>query len=459
MTGRRAALIIGLATVAGLPCRPAPATPNGGRTRELWPLFKRVHGDELRSVTVRPLFKVESDVREGTRRVDVLYPLFKWQRAADGTMQWWLVPVVLYTRDVDTEGRTDTDMAVLPFVFAGSSSDGTENYFAFFPFGGTMRQLLFFDKITFVAFPAYLRLERRGYTSRHVCWPVFSRGEGPGETAWRIWPFYGERRVDGAVAFRTVLWPFYSEWHKDDTSSVLVFPWYHTMRSERRRLWSVLPPFISRDVVPETQFCRWRAPWPFIELTRSDTERTTYLWPVWGRRERPGKTSSFILWPAFTFADTQRGETVRELRSRFLAFGVAETIQDEKGEPIDRYVQLWPLFHWAAGTDPSQTEVNILSPLWFRRGAERFWDMYGPFWTLYRHETRDGSAADYALGRILAFERGPERTRAACWPLCEYARERDTTEFELLKGLLAFTRDTGGRQIRLLWVVKVPGGK
>ena len=58
---------------------------------------------------------------------------------------------------------------------------------------------------------------------------------------------------------------------------------------------------------------------------------------------------------------------------------------------------------WTAGTDPATTEFNVLSPLWFRRGAERFWDMYGPFWTLYRHEKHeDGGAADYALGRILS---------------------------------------------------------
>jgi len=458
MTGR-AALMIGLTTAATLCCRLAAAVPEDGSTTELWPVFESILSDESRSVTVRPLFKVESDRRDDTRRVDVLYPLFKWQTSEDGSMQWWLVPIAYYFRDVDTEGRTDTDVALLPVLFKGSSSDGTEDYFAVFPLGGITKQLLFFDKITFVAFPVYLRLERDDYKSQHVCWPVFGRGEGPHASAWRIWPIYGERRVDGEFRFRTVLWPVYSEWHKDDSSSVLVFPLYHTMRSESKRLWSVLPPLFSYDIAPDKQFRRWRAPWPFIEVVRSETWQRTNLWPLWGRTGRPGKKASFMLWPAFTFQETQRDKT-RELHRRFCVFGVADTVEDETGEPTDRYVQFWPLLHWSAGTDPATTAFNVLSPLWFRRGAERFWDMYGPFWTLYRHETReDGSAADYALGRILSVERSPDSKRAVLWPICEYARDSDSTKIEILKGLWGVRRDGDGRHIRLLWFINVPSGK
>ncbi len=452
----RAALTIALAVAATLWCRFAASGSVDDSAFELWPFFESVRSDELQSVTIRPLFKVVSSRRDQTRRVDVLYPFFKWQTGPDDSMQWWLMPITYYLRDVDTEGRTDTDMAVLPVLFTGSSSDGTEDYLAVFPIGGTTKQLLFFDKITFVAFPVYVRLERGDYVSRNVLWPVFGRGEGPHESAWRVWPIYGERRVDDALRFRTVLWPIYSEWHKDESSSVMVFPLYHSIRSESKRLWSVLPPVFSYDIVPENEFRRWRAPWPLIEVVRSETWQRTNVWPVWGRTDRPGEKASFVLWPAFTYQETRRDKS-RERHTRFLVFGVADTIEDETGEPTDRYVQLWPVFHWSAGRDPGVTEFNVLSPLWFRRGAERFWDMYGPFWTLYRHETHeDGGAADYALGRILAFERGPERKRTSFWPIFEYARDIDSSKIEVLKGLFTVRRESDERYIRLLWLLKVP---
>ena len=141
-------------------------------------------------------------------------------------------------------------------------------------------------------------------------------------------------------------------------------------------------------------------------------------------------------------------------------FGVADTVEDKTGEPTDRYVQLWPLFHWTAGTDPATTEFNVLSPLWFRQGAERFWDMYAPFWTLYRHETHeDGGASDYALGKILSVERGPDRKRTAFWPIYEYESDTNSSKIEILKGLCTVRRDSDGRHIRLLWFINVPSSK
>jgi len=422
---------------------------------ELWPFFESIRTEEVRSVTVRPLFKVLSDRRDQTRRVDILYPFFKWQSGADGDLDWWLAPVTYYMRDVGPDGRSETDKALLPIVFAGSSTDGSEDYFAVFPVGGTMKGAFGFDELLFVAFPAYLRLEKRGYVSQNVLWPVFGVGRGDRRSAWRVWPVYGQTRVDGDLTFRTVLWPIYTEWHRADSSTVLIFPIYHTMRSDTKRLWSVLPPLFSYDIMPSQHLRRWRIPWPLVEIARSDTIRTTHIWPVWGRNERPGRTSSFVLWPAFTSTDLEY-ETSRRMYRRVLLAGVSETTENEEGEREERYVQLWPLVHWTRSQEPPEFEFNILSPLWFHHGAERFWEMYGPFWTLYRHETRADSKADYILGRIIKFERGPQRRRIGLWPVCEYMREDGSTEFELLKGLVSVRTEPAGRRLRLLWFINLP---
>jgi len=455
MTGR-VAVRGGLTVLAAAWCSLAVAVPDGTHKRELWPVFESIRSDEMRSVTVRPLFDVSSNRREPTRRVDVLYPFFKWQTLEDGSLRWWLMPIAYYMRDVDTNGRSETDMALLPVLFVGSSSDGTEDYLAVFPVGGTMKQFFNLDKIAFVAFPAYLYLERGDYTSRSVLWPVFAAGKGTQESAWRVWPLYGERRVDDTLVYRTVLWPIYSQWHKDDSTSVLVFPLYHTMRSETHELWSVVPPLFSYDVKPADQFRRWRMPWPIVEVVRSETERTTRVWPLWGRRDRPRRTSSFILWPAFTSDETEDDDGSREIRRRFLLCGLSETVEDEETGPVERYLQFWPLFHWTASAEPAQTEFNILSPLWFRHGADRFWSMYGPFWTLYRHESRDdGTVADHVLGRIVTYERAPHRKRVSVWPLFAYTREDGSREIELFKGLWKSRRGPAGRELRMLWFFKM----
>ncbi|MCD6288445.1 MAG: hypothetical protein J7M12_04960 [Candidatus Hydrogenedentes bacterium] len=416
---------------------------------ELWPIIDRIKTPETSSLTVRPLFKVSSDRQDIGRRVDVLYPFFKWERHNDGDLQCWLAPLVYHIVSVNPYGRVESDTAVLPIFFSGSTSDGSEDYMAVFPLGGTVKDFMGVDEAHCVLFPLYVHIKNKGYDSRSVLWPIFEKGTGKNRSGWRVWPLYGERRTGGKITYRTVLWPIYTRWQNKNGNYLLVFPLYYKSDTASQKVRSIIPPLFVHAENWKKHETAWYLPWPFIEIVRSPTSHVNRYWPIWGAARRGDRNSMFVLWPLYMSSEKKNDE-IEKWSRRSLIATLSTGEKDLKTGATDRYFQLWPLFHWSKQTPNDRSEFNLLSPLWFRYPSERFREMYGPLWTLYRHERKDGLVTDEVLSRVLTVERSADRHRVALWPLFSVERDSGRWNWDLLKGLVG--RHDGETQV--LWMLK-----
>ena len=120
------------------------------------------------------------------------------------------------------------------------------------PLGGTIRGLIGKDRIDYLLFPLWARLQDRSQISEHYLFPIAAVNDGPLRKGWRVFPFYGESQgftSDGRTRdqSRTILWPFWNEkTSRLDTDNPIhswwLWPLYGQIKSHARGLRSVLFP-------------------------------------------------------------------------------------------------------------------------------------------------------------------------------------------------------------------------
>lgn len=251
-----------------------------------------------------------------------------------------IFPLFLFETERRPDGVQDTDWFLLPFFAGGSSSDGEEDFFAFFPFFGTLKNFLAWEEVRFVLFPLWARTQKQtGTQSTHWLWPFFGRSTGRGE-GWRFWPFYGTWQVPGRERSRYVMWPF---WTESETNLAGPHP---------RRSWFLFP---------------------FYGRTEQDDYRAvTWLWPFLGRAERPSTGySSWAFWPFLKFEEGGTGElgepNPRKLQ-RILPFYVH--FEDEQTEWS---AVLWPIF-WSRQDrfGDIERDADYVLPLWWSWRTKRY---------------------------------------------------------------------------------------
>ncbi|TAH34891.1 MAG: hypothetical protein EYC70_13900 [Planctomycetota bacterium] len=274
----------------------------------------------------------------------------------------------LFWRDAETraDGVEDRDWSVLtPFFWGGSSSDGKENYFAFFPVFGTVKNFLTYDEATFVLFPLYLRNRKDERTSNHILWPIVG-WTGGSERGWHVFPFYGRAEVPGKYRRSYVLWPIVHVAHdeldsKEPQQGWMVLPLGGRIRKGDYRATTVLWPFFGYAARPSTDFVSWQV-WPILKFERGGTESrqtirrflpfymrfedeqtefTVWMWPLfWDRTDHFGDITreSFYAMPVYWRSRTLRADGREERRERL--WPVARVYEDNQGN--ERFAALAP---------------------------------------------------------------------------------------------------------------------
>ncbi|HZP40884.1 MAG TPA: hypothetical protein VFD84_05165 [Candidatus Binatia bacterium] len=178
--------------------------------------------------------------------------------------------------------------------------------FSFLPFYLDLDDVLGFDNVHAVLFPAYLRLRQPRVERRYFGFFVSTVG-GPDGRGFRVFPFWGTKEIVGRERTRYVLWPFHIR------SDVFVPGWGW----EHRR---VDLPFVSAIDGPartsrayglfaHTHTVDRRrneeaigAPWPLYYRARRLGEERHHVWrlvPIYGRSDTGGVSSRFYAWPAY----------------------------------------------------------------------------------------------------------------------------------------------------------------
>ncbi len=399
-----------------------------------FPFYENLQAEEGAFFAVRPFYS-KTVVPEGEIR-DVLWPLysrksFKNEETSRALFFW-------FTHNFNADSQTPRVRNwLLPFYFQGRDANG-EDYFALFPLGGTVHEILGRDQIAFALFPLFGKSQINEVKTTSVLWPVYSRTRGDGIRRDRVFPIIGKSVLDDQYEKKFFCWPFWNSaeyfYPGDSGTSWILFPICGRSQMDRERTWWVIPPFFrfTDGARQDRMFC----PWPFVQTLKSDVRDKLWIWPLWGRDRRPDGTRSFAVWPLLW---SERSEDHSRVKTRKMAlpfFYREREVLQEGAAPaeVSSSWRVWPLMSCQREGAASRLRMLELWPVKNSGPVERNWS---PLWTLYQR-TRDAGAVQTDL---LWFAWHSEKNL-----------EADRSEWSLLKGLLAYKRDGDAKRLRFFWM-------
>lgn len=424
---------------------------SGHRTEALGPLFYSEENESQKSWGVPPLCWGLHDPATDVEKFGFGYPVLTYNRY--GTeYRWQLLQLLSFAGGRNQRDDASERFTIFPFYFSQRSADTNQNYTAFLPFYGHLKNRLFTDEIFVFMFPLYGQSRKADVVTDSYLFPIVHLRHGNSLYGWKVFPFAGHEHKD--ITTRTngfgdvqnipghdsgfVLWPFYFYRHSgigtdNPQDEQALLPFYSYLRSPHRDSTTVIWPLITHVTDREKKYREWQTPWPLIIFARGEGKTTSRVWPFFSNAKNPTQESAFYLWPVYKF-NRVHGATMDRSRTRILLFLYSDTNQKnlETGKARRRR-DFWPLFTQTRDYN-GNNRLQIFAPLEpilpFSESVER---EYSPVWSLWRAEKNP-------------------RTGAASQSLLWNLYRRDTTptskKCSLLFGLFQYQSSSEGRQMR-----------
>jgi hypothetical protein len=384
---------------------------------------------------VRPFYSSSVDPAEERARRDYFWPLYTRKDFKDERYGRFL----FFGYSLNFSPETDRYRHwVLPFYFKGTSAYD-ENYFALFPLGGKIYEILGRDKVMFVLFPIYAKSHVNEVYTTSVLWPIYSNSKGGKVDRFRIWPLYGRSSREDEYNKKFVLWPFYNSVEytneRNPGGGFILFPIYGRVQTKMGDSRWYIPPFF-RYAKSENQWIV-NAPWPFIQMAGGDVHKRV-VWPLYGKKRLGINKSQYYLWPIIWHNETDYIEYIQHRRFVVPFFSSSSRVISkpdgmyEKGDISSRRWKIWPLMSWQRNHEDSQFRFLELWPWPNPSGIERNW---APLWTLYRRENNSGQIGHHIL-----------------WGLYRQSKGEEAFEWSLLKGIAGYKKTEIGRSYRFLFM-------
>ncbi len=435
-------------------------TPDRLMRRALGPIGELSHTPfDQRLTAVRPIYSEFRDNARGTVARDVLWPLYIYRLTPETEDHLGLGGLIRHRN----RRATDYQNWFLPIFFQGKSEDG-HNYFAIFPLGGNIRDLLGFDDIWFWLFPLYGYARRDTTVSHNVLWPIYNTTHGERLNKWRVFPLYGEATRQNQWENHFLLWPIFHYGRNLDPNGAgrgfAMLPLYGYIHSEnherdtRLTHHTFLWPFFTW--LRTEKGTRIHAPWPFFQY-RQDFEEAgedrLYFWPIWGKDNRHDKREWFVLWPIVRHQEESTKDR-GDLERLFVLPVYWQFIHRKPDGETDAYRRVWPLFSTdRQGEDAFRFRCLDLWPVRHHEVIER---NFAPFWTLYQYQRRDDRRQHDLLWGFYQYRHAEHLEKLTLFPLFSYRKSPDasTRSLHLLLGLVGREHDREGDHTRLLWFLK-----
>jgi hypothetical protein len=356
-------------------------------------------------------------------------------------------------------------LTLFPFYFQQRSPNPENNYTAFIPFYGHLKNRLFRDEIYFIMLPAYLQTKKRDVVTDNYLFPIVHLRQGNGLKGWQVWPLAGHEtklltlRTNGFGDVETIPghkkvfgpWPFYIHntvgiGSTNAEKQLVMFPFYSSQKSlQRETITYGFPLGVTHITDRQNHYEEWGAPWPMVVKTRGPGKTVNRFWPLFSQARTTNLISNFYLWPVYKYNGV-RDEQFERDRTRFLLFLYSDT--SERNLPAKteyRRREFWPLFTWRKDHNGNERlqALSILEPLIpNNKSIER---NYSPIWALWRDEKnrKTGESSKSLLWNLYRREKSPEHVRQTA-----------------LMGLFQTEKREGGkRRFRLCYLPWFPGGK
>lgn len=433
----------------------------------------------------RPLIGYRNDKEEGLASVDFLPPFGRWF-SRDKRTQFRFWPLFIYNRrardqTIDLPGYSteEIDWMLFPLLFGGRSPQG-ENYFAFFPLGGRIRNFFTYDTFDFFLWPAYQRVtktvtDRRASTS--IFWLFGWTEGGPRDGSFHFLPFFMKSIWEGKYRKYSVLWPFFhyqeNQLHTGHPSRAYGFwPLFHIENGHNYFRHGFIGPVIflgpliqcAREVperwegrpnVDGKSYYLYDLPWPIVHAEKTRSHEKFRIFPFYSHYQEPGFDSKVFLIPFIWFRNSRNSEYKK---SDFffipLCTRIHKTYCDGRGS--DSYFQLWPLFHREALADGGR-DFSLISPMPSRlaKPLEAVERLFWPFWNIYRYRRDDsGGTRHDALFTLISACSDEEATRFSFPLLYSYRNVRsEGWRHNFIWGALSLEGDDSGlKTLKILFI-------
>jgi len=417
----------------------------------LGPFFTWKKDPHRRQWGIRPLLYWTGDEKESFSRLEVVYPLGKYQ-VREGDKKGYFVLISLF-REESFDGKKKWDFQFFPF-FIGKTEEG-EDYFGLFPIYGFLLNRYGKEEIRFYLWPLYSRSTSEGVHTTNLFWPFFSFIDGEKKKGYRFWPIYGHRETFGISKSEFFLWPVFLKQTMgmdtdDPVEERLIFPFYLSKESKHFESKTIFWPFFSHARDRLTGFEQWDLPWPVFQSLKGEELYGIKFFPFYGYKEKEGDLKRiFVLYPIYQLEEDQMRET-EERTHRILLLIRIRSGEDRQGVQKESSLRIWPFFDYER--EPTgHTTFSFLYLFPFKdEGFER--NLF-PLFRIFRWEKdpQKGKSTDVLWG----FYKRTEKEELDFWEVAHLIgvkRGEGWKTVSVLKGLFYYKRDGENVDLRLFYL-------
>lgn len=428
----------------------------GHRTEVMGPLYYNQQSGSERIWALPPIYSHDTDPSVEMVQNDYLYPIMTYRRY--GTeYRWQFIQLFSFAGGEDPNGFQDVRrFTIFPIYFQQRSPLTNDNYTAFFPFYGRLKERLFRDDIFFIMFPIYGETRKKDVINDNYLYPFFNVRHGDGMHGWQFWPIvgaehkivtlqtnnWGDVQTNGGHDHLFVLWPIHFRQNNgigtDDPEKIRAdLPLFYLQRSPQRDSTSVIWPLFMWINDRGQKYREWQMPWPIVIIARGEGKTTTRVFPLFSRAHNNTLEDNFYLWPVYKFNETHSAPLDRR-RTRILFFLFQNTTDGNTGTGKEkRRVDFWPFFVYHRDFDGNK-RLQIIAPLESfvpdNPNIERDWS---PLWSLWRAQDNVKTGA---------------RSQSLLWNLYRRDSAPGTKKISLLFGLFQYQSNVETKKMRLFFI-------
>ncbi len=382
----------------------------------------------------------------------LLYPLLSFQHDGRGADLVSFLQLINFRHEpAYGSGPAIRDFDIWPCWFSRETGNPATSYHALFPVAGSIVQRFGDDRLTWAAFPLFLRTEKDGRHLTSLPWPFVRIIDGAGHHGLEVWPLFGERGRAGDYHEQFLLWPLLYR-HESHLSAaqpdvkVGALPFYAAEHGPGyRNVTFVWPLFGAMHRTQPSRYDETRYLWPFLVQGRGDDHFVNRWGPLYTHSIIKGYDKTWLLWPLYQHAEWQEGGLAqRQDRLLYIFYWSLEQHDPRHPAAAPAYKRhLWPLFSaWDNGAGHRQ--VQLLSPfevLFPHNDVIR--QLYSPLFTLYRWEqARPGTERGSILFGLVTWKNTPAADEFHLGPLFGREHTADRARIALALGLLSWRRET-----------------
>jgi hypothetical protein len=414
---------------------------SGHRVEAIGPLYFKEWQGSRETWGVPPLLWATRDPETDSSEFRFIYPVMSCVRYG-GQYRWQLGQLLSLAGGPSQQEKVRHRVTLFPFFFSQRSSDPSQDYTAYGPFYGHLKNRLFRDEISYFMFPAYSQTRKREVVTDNYFFPLLHLRHGPGLEGWQFWPLAGHEhkdittRTNGFHEVETVpghdkgfaLWPILFKQHSglgsDNPERQLgVLPAYSMLRSPKRDSTTVLWPFFSRIDDREKKYREWQAPWPLVEFARGLGKHTSRVTPFYSHSYNSNLVDNFYLWPVYKYSRIHADPLDREhTRILFFLYSDVSAKNTETGASRRR-VDLLPFFTWRRDLDGNRRLQVLAGFEPFLPDNPSIEHEYAPLYSLWRSERnpKTGAASQSLLWNLYRRQTTPGSSTVSCFfGLCQH---------------------------------------